>query len=339
VNAIRHLVANSVEGLQPDQVAVVDNHGHVLSEELRQDPSIGGATSQMRYRQQVEDYLSRKVETMLAQVIGPGNAVVRVSAEVESEATSVTEEKFDPDGAVVRNQTVTDEKSHAIESRNPGGPVGANANVPDKAAAVADANPHPSSTTEQDHNIKTTNYEINRTLTNVTRTPGTIQRVTAAVFIASRAAQGTAAVVARTEEELNNLRQIVINALGLKAAPGQSVDSLVTLKEIPFAIEPISQQAQAAAQPDSRLTVGLEIARRWAGIVGAGLVLLLFVRMLGRQKPEPVPVEVLTLPPDVAARALPAGMGVTPEMVNELIRQKPANVGTALRGWVAASKN
>ena len=29
VNAIRHLVANSVQGLQPDQVAVVDNHGHV----------------------------------------------------------------------------------------------------------------------------------------------------------------------------------------------------------------------------------------------------------------------------------------------------------------------
>ena len=31
VNAIRHLVANAVQGLQPDQVAVVDNHGHVLS--------------------------------------------------------------------------------------------------------------------------------------------------------------------------------------------------------------------------------------------------------------------------------------------------------------------
>ena len=78
VNAIRHLVANAVQGLVPDQVAVIDNHGRVVSEELKQDPTLGTASSQIRYRQQVEDYLSRKVESMLAQVIGPGNAVVRV---------------------------------------------------------------------------------------------------------------------------------------------------------------------------------------------------------------------------------------------------------------------
>jgi len=40
VNAIRNLVANSVQGLQPDQVAVVDNQGHVLSEDLKQDPAL-----------------------------------------------------------------------------------------------------------------------------------------------------------------------------------------------------------------------------------------------------------------------------------------------------------
>jgi flagellar M-ring protein FliF len=28
---------------------------------------------------------------------------------------------------------------------------------------------------------------------------------------------------------------------------------------------------------------------------------------------------------------------VTPELLNELIRQKPANVGVALRDWVSAS--
>src|SRR3954471_3461376 len=59
VNSIRHLVASSVQGLAPDHVAVVDNRGHVLSEELKQDPTLGSASSQMRYRQQVEDYLSK----------------------------------------------------------------------------------------------------------------------------------------------------------------------------------------------------------------------------------------------------------------------------------------
>ena len=107
VDAIRHLVANAVQGLAADQVAVVDNRGRTLSAELKQDPMLGSATSQMRYRQQVEDYLSKKVETMLATVIGPGNAVVRVSAEIETDATTQTSEKYDPDGQVVRSQTQT----------------------------------------------------------------------------------------------------------------------------------------------------------------------------------------------------------------------------------------
>src|SRR5436190_173491 len=75
VNSVRNLVANAVQGLSPDQVAVVGNRGHVLSEELKQDPTLGSASSQMRYRQQMEDYFAKKVESMLATVIGPGNAV------------------------------------------------------------------------------------------------------------------------------------------------------------------------------------------------------------------------------------------------------------------------
>src|SRR5690606_36881216 len=65
VNSVRHLVANSVQGLAPDDVAVVDQKGRVLSAELEQDPLLATASSQIRYRQQVEDYFARKVETML----------------------------------------------------------------------------------------------------------------------------------------------------------------------------------------------------------------------------------------------------------------------------------
>ena len=92
VNSIRHLVANAVQGLQTDQVAVVDQRGHVLSEELRQDPTLGTASSQMRYRQQVEDYLAKKIESMLVPVVGTNNAIVRVSAEIETEATTLMQE-------------------------------------------------------------------------------------------------------------------------------------------------------------------------------------------------------------------------------------------------------
>ncbi|MBL9213439.1 MAG: flagellar M-ring protein FliF, partial [Opitutaceae bacterium] len=220
VNAIRHLVANAVQGLAPDQVAVVDNRGRTLSEELKQDPALGSATSQMRYRQQVEDYLSKKVETMLATVIGPGNAVVRVSAEIETEATTQVSEKYDPDGQVVRTQTQTDDVTNSSETRANGGATGVSANVPEKSTGAAGDAARPISTSEQQRKNRSTTYEINRTTTNITRNPGTVKSVTAAVFIAPRPAPAAAApapgqpapaapaVQKRSPQELEALRQV-----------------------------------------------------------------------------------------------------------------------------------
>lgn len=348
VNAIRHLVANAVQGLAPDQVAVVDNRGHVLSEELKQDPTLGNASSQMKYRQQVEDYFAKKVETMLAAVIGPGNAVVRVSAEIDTEATTISAEKFDPEGQVVRTQTIVEDTSSTAESRSSGGVVGVSANVPEKAAATENA--RPVSNSEQNRKNRTTTYEINRTTSSVTRNPGTVKNLTAAVFIAPRSApvavDAKGAPVAapaeapkRTPEELNALRQLVVNALGLKPAAGQSLDSLVSLQEMPFqAVEHIPAQI-AAIESENRWQGWLEAGSRWAAVIGAGIVLLVFWRMLGKQKPEAVPVEVLSMTPDAASRSLPSGNGITPDLLNELIRQKPANIGVALRDWVSAGSS
>ncbi len=347
VNAIRHLVANSVQGLGPDQVAVVDNRGHVLSEELKQDPTLGTASSQMRYKQQVEDYLAHKVETMLALVIGPGQAVVRVSAEIETEATSITAEKYDPEGQVVRSQTSTEDVNNTTETRAGGGAVGVSANVPEKAAGTEAPPARPTSNSDQKRTNRTTTYEINRTLTNTTRNPGTIKNVTAAVMVAQRpplaavtppAAGAPAAALQprlRTAEELTALRQVVVNALGLKPEAGQSLDALVALQEVPFAVEPVSEQIQAI-QAQNKWQGWIEAASRWSAVAGAGLVLLVFLRLLSRQKPEPVPVEVLAMPPELAARSLQNGNAVTPEMLNELIRQKPVNIGSALRDWAGA---
>ena len=353
VNAIRHLVANAVQGLGPDQVAVVDNRGRTLSEELKQDPTLGSASSQMRYRQQVEDYLAKKVETMLSLVIGPGNAVVRVSAEIETEATAFTSEKYDPEGQVVRTQTQTDDLTNSSESRAGGGATGVSANVPEKSQGVA-AEARPVNVSEQNRKNKTTTYEINKLTTNTTRNPGTVKSVTAAVFVAPRlvpapvdpnAPKGSPVPEPqpqkRTAQELDGLRQIVVNALGLKAAPGQSLDTLVSLQEVPFQGAERLPAALAAGGGETPLQGWYELASRWAGLAGALVVLLLFLRVLSRQRPEPVPMEVLSLPPDARTRALNSPNAVTPELLNELIRQKPANIGVALRDWVAvpAGKN
>lgn len=349
VNAIRNLVANAVQGLVADQVAVVDNHGRVLSEELKQDPTLGTASSQMRYKQQVEDYMSKKVESMLAAVIGPGNAVVRVSAEIDTEATTQTSEKYDPEGQVVRSQTTVEDVTNSSESRTSGGAVGVSANVPEKNQGTAEAASRPLSTSEQNRKNSTTTYEINRATTNITRSPGTVKSMTAAVFVAPHmvtpapaadAPKGAPApepqVQKRSPQEIEALRQIVINALGIKVPAGQSAESIVSLQELPFqAAERIPAQVEAIAQAN-RWQGWIDAARGWTPVLGAAAVLFIFWRTLRRQKPEAVPVEVLSLTP-AAARSLPSSSStVTPELLNELIRHKPANVGVALRDWVAA---
>jgi flagellar M-ring protein FliF len=337
VNSIRHLVANAVQGLTPDEVAVVDHKGRVLSSDLKDDPTLANASSQMRYRQQVEEYFARKVESMLVPVVGHGNAVVRVSADIDTEAATVTEEKFDPESQVVRTQSSTEDTNSSVESRR-GGAVGVSGNIPDRPGSeVTDEKGGPAITNQQNRKNHTTTYEINRSLTNVTRTPGTIRGLTAAVFVAARppAADGTAST--RTPEEIANLQRIVVNALGLKLAPGRKIEEIVSLQETPFHVTPVDEQMERMKQ-ETRWQGWLHSASSYLAVAVALGAFFIFYRMLRSQRPEPVPVELLTVAPATSRNGNNTGT-LTAEMLNELIRQKPSNVGATLRDWMAAKKN
>ncbi len=345
VNAIRNLVANAVQGLTTDMVAVVDHKGRVLSEELKQDPLLSSASSQMRYKQQLEEYLSKKVEGMLIPVLGAGQVVVRVSAEIDNESTTQTQERYDPDGQVVRNQTVTEDTSNSTEAKAQGA-TGVSANTPGGAAAGAE-NATPSSSTETNRKTQTTAYEINRTLTNVVRNPGAVRNISAAVFVAQRftpvpagaAADARPTANPRTPEEITALRQIVMNALGVRPAAGQTPESLVSLQEVPFNVEMVSDKI-ASIQSETRIQSWMEVGRGYFAVGLALVLFLMFLKMLKKQKPEAVPVELLSAPSESQQRgSMQINTGsLTPEMLNELIKQKPDNVSTALREWVNIKK-
>src|ERR1700744_1218258 len=109
INSIRFLVANSVEGLKPNHVSVVDNLGNVLSENT-DDDSISGLTgTQLVARRNLEQYLGKKAQDMLDKELGPGQAIVRVSADINYDTVTRSDEKYDPDGQVVRTQTKNDQ--------------------------------------------------------------------------------------------------------------------------------------------------------------------------------------------------------------------------------------
>ena len=334
VNSIRFLVANSVEGLKTDDVAVVDNRGQVLTEGLKDDPSLGAASAQMRLRRSVEDYFSNKVETMLSKVLGPQKAVVRVSAELDSEATTRTEEKFDPEGQVVKNETTTNESEAGAQA------VGSTANL---AGAGGDASKPNQKTSNTEKKNKTTTFEINRTVLNSVKAPGSVSRLTAAVIVAPE----PGSTPEKSDARKNMLRSMVANALGVKGTDVE-LKKIVSIEEMDF--NPVAPEASGLVET---LTKHADVLKDVGAVLVALVLFGAFVRMLRRTKPDEIPMEVLyagteelaqsggpgiggggSASSGAAGSASKSPQGVTVEFINEMIRRKPQNVGVALRNWV-----
>ncbi|MCE9612511.1 MAG: flagellar M-ring protein FliF [Chthoniobacter sp.] len=324
VNAIRFLVANAVESLRADDVAVVDNRGNVLTEGLNEDPQLGSASSQIKLRKGVEDYFSKKVESMLAKVLGPGTAVVRVSAELEVESTTRSEEKYDPDGQVLRSEVSTDESTQTNEVDGAkGGATGTTANTPSPPGNEPGGKAT-GKNSEQVQKGKTLNYEINKITLNAIRAPGTVARMTAAVFVAAKAQP-------RTPAELEALRKMVVNALGIKAADEKEAAKIVSLEEVAFDGSP-TQKAGVMEFVKSNPDLLKQV---FAVLVAVALVFV-FVRMLKRTKPDEIPIEILEQTyAATTGEGGHAGGPISVEKLNEMIRRKPENIGAALRGWMA----
>jgi flagellar M-ring protein FliF len=80
VRGIVHLVASSVEGLQPGQVTVIDTSGRLLSSPQDPNDLLGSSSDQLTLARSIEEGLARKAQSALEQVLGPNRAVVRVAA-------------------------------------------------------------------------------------------------------------------------------------------------------------------------------------------------------------------------------------------------------------------
>jgi flagellar M-ring protein FliF len=347
VEAIRFLVANAVEGLTAGNVSVVDNLGNVLSENHDSDSVAGLTTTQLSTRKNFEQYLSKKAEGMLDAVLGPGQAVVRVAADINFDTLSRTEEKFDPDGQVVRVSTVNDEN---VESTSPSAGGGV-------AGAATDANAETNATTAASTQLvnnrtrkKVTNnqYEINKIVSNMMETPGGIKRLSAAVFVATRVSgSGTNRLATpRAPEEMQKLRRIVQSALGIQENDPARHDE-ITVEEIPFNDQPAVEMTQRL-EKDQRRQVWWELGKNALYSALALGVLLFFWLSFRRTDEIPLglPLEELsangkgsgTGPGNVLRPKANPGV-VTVEVLNRLIRENPDNMTQAIRTWMVQGKN
>jgi len=340
VNSIRFLVANSVEGLQANNVSVVDNQGNVLSENQENDSIAGLSGNQLSARRNFEQYLSKKAEGMLEKVLGPGEAVVRVSAEINWDTISRKEEKFDPDGQVASSTIINDENTETAAGVTGGSP-GMSANTSstntdtNAAPAVAAA---PVNTSHTRKKVTNSSYEISKSTSTILQAAGGIKRLSTAVFIAQRF-DGKGAdrkAVPRTPEELQKLTHIVQSALGIQENGDANRKDEITLEEMPFNDQ---FATDLTTQLDSQVKrqYWLELAKQLLYPGAALVVVFMFWRTLKRTKVDELPIGVPVGGGNGNSQPFRPGSGsgvVTVEVLNQLIRENPANVTQAVRTWM-----
>jgi len=345
VASIRFLVANSVEGLQANNVSVVDNQGNVLSENEEPDSVAGMSNDRLSARRNYEQYLSKKAEGMLEKVLGPGQAVVRVAVDLNWDTVTHTEEKFDPDGQVARSSTINDEDTQSDTASGGGAPgLAANSPASESNATAAAANSAPVNSSHTKKKVTTSTYEINKTTSNTIEGAGGLKRLSSAVFIAQRfEGKGTdRKAVPRTPQELDKIRHIVESALGIQENDPSRKDE-VTLEEMPFNEQTDTDVAQQIEQQEKKqFWIDLLPKLIYPGLALG--ILILFMRMLKNTKVDDIPIGVpvgsgMGNGNGRFARAAGNGSGVvTVDVLNQLIRENPANMTQAVRAWMTRNK-
>ena len=104
VQGITYIVSNSVENLQSENVAVMDDTGHVLSVPSAAGSAEGMTTRQLEIQHSLEQHLAGKIEDLLATVVGSGRVRAQVGAKVNFDQKDRTVETYDPDGQVIQSE-------------------------------------------------------------------------------------------------------------------------------------------------------------------------------------------------------------------------------------------
>ena len=219
VRSIRNLVASATPNLKPERVTVVDDKGKMLAG--GDDASMADAAANEQ-RASAEDRIRKTVKDLVEGVVGPGKARVTVSADVDLSRVTLQEDKFDPDGQVVRSTQTVEENAKDSKAGENGGATSAAANVPAGAAAPAGGQDG----SQSGRTEETTNYEISHSTRTQVTEPGEIKRLSVAVAVdgaTSYDKHGKATYAPRTAEEMQRIESLVRSAVGFNQGRGDQV--------------------------------------------------------------------------------------------------------------------
>jgi flagellar M-ring protein FliF len=220
VNAIRNLVASSVEGLATESISILDGRGELLAGATNGADANGAAMDDRTTM--YEERLRRRLQEIVEGVVGPGAARVQVSADMDFSQVTETEEKFDPDQATPRS-TRTIEETDANKDIDQ--TVTQGQNVPDGTVPGAGAG----QSSNSNKTDETVNYEISKTTRTQVTAPGKVTRLSVAVAvdgITAPASKAGEAVkwAARSPAEMEQITALVRSAAGISAERNDKIE-------------------------------------------------------------------------------------------------------------------
>ena len=355
VASIVHMVAASVPGLSPSDVTVVDQTGRLLSNQ--RDSALAQSAEQLDYQRRVENDYVRRIEQLLAPLVGAGRVSAQVSAQLDFSVTEEARESYTPDPAKVRSEQIVEDTTRGAKTA--AGIPGATSNQPPRDSANPPLNSLAGGNADGDIQTQsrqsTRSFELDRTLSHTRQSVGKLDRLSVAVLVdhvprpKADGKPGEVALAPLSAEELAKVESLVKEAVGFTAARGDSV-SVQNAAFLRNEIEP------AEALPIWREPLVQGYARQAAGVLLALALIFVVLRPALRslltapiKAPAAATAEALAAAAGdgVVARALaddrvqfqesaprPNGYEQKLQAARQAVAQDPKRVAQVVKNWV-----
>ena len=242
IRAIVHLVSSSVPYLPSENVSVVDNTGALLTD-TEGENAMTLTTAQSEHKRSLEMSYNRRIEQILASIVGMGNVRSEVDVTLDFTEVETTYEEFDKAGLGprTRSESLDYEQEAAIGAS---GLPGSFSNQPPAAPDFAQTGNLPEGSTSSSSGVSssstTRNYEIDREIRYVKQQVGSIDRVSVAVVInqdayVSPTEDGVSGI---SPEELARLTEVVKGVVGFSESRGDTVAVVPSSFAVPVDVVP-----------------------------------------------------------------------------------------------------
>ena len=230
MQGIVHLVASSIEGMDPEQVTILDSRGKIMSRTGPADITGKMTGTMMETQRSYEKNLEDRLQSLLDKAVGSGKSVVRVSTVLNFNQVEKVEERYDPNAKVVRSEQRMEQKDGATVSA--GGIPGVQSGTGKTNVAAATAG----GGSKLD---ETMNYEINRSSSKIIEPIGALTKLSVAILVDGKYEAGAvtktgqaakAKYSPRSPDELQKIEALMKGAVGYNLERGDQL----TVVNIPF---------------------------------------------------------------------------------------------------------